>query len=224
MRSMISGAKPGPSSLMVTSTVSSFHCVPTVTRARAKSTAFSSKIAEAVEDRRIARAHRLGAARRRRVDLDGDAEIAVRRHHLLDQRGERHAVERLAAGREFGELAQNVAAARRLLAQQPHVLAMRRVGGDRVLQLLGDHRDGRQRRAEFVRGGGGQAVELREMLLARQHQFGGGQRVGELARFLGDLPGIDADESDGEQEREPDARSCRSAAMCSGSSLSQGSG
>ena len=95
---------------------------------------------------------------------------------------------------------------------------------DRVLQFLGDHRDGRQRRAELVRGGGGEPVELREMLLARQHQFGGGQRVGELARFLGDLPGVDADEADaraGSRARRP---SCRSAADCSGSSLSQGSG
>ena len=106
---------------------------------------------------------------------------------------------------QFGELGEDIAAARRLFAQQPHVVAMRRVGGNRILQLLGNHRNSRQRRAEFVRGGGRQSVELREMLLARQHQFGGGQRVGELARFLGDLPSIDADEADGEQDREPDA-------------------
>ena len=55
---------------------------------------------------------------------------------------------------------------------------------------LGDHRDGGERRAELVRGGGREPVELREMLLARQHQLGRRQRVGELARFLGDLPGM----------------------------------
>ena len=56
-----------------------------------------------------------------------------------------------------------------------------------------------------MRGGGGKAIELRQMLLMRQHQFGRGQGVAELARFLGDLPGVDADESDGEQDRKPDA-------------------
>ena len=58
------------------------------------------------------------------------------------------------------------------------------VGRDRVGQLLGDHRDGRERRAELVRGGGRQPVELRQMLLARQHQLGRGQRVGHLPRLL----------------------------------------
>ena len=130
MRSMISGAKPGPSSLMVTSTA-------VVVPLRADHDALAreidgvfQQIAEPVEDRRIARADRLAAALGRRGDVDGDAEIAVRRHHLLDQRGERHAVERLAARRQFGELGEDVAAARRLFAQQPHVLAVRRVGGE----------------------------------------------------------------------------------------------
>ncbi len=94
------------------------------------------------------------------------------------QRGQRHAVERLAARRQFGELGENIAAARGLLAQQPDVVAVRRSRRDRAFQLLGDHRDGRERRAEFVRGGGGKSVELRQMLLARQHQFGRGERVG----------------------------------------------
>ena len=78
-------------------------------------------------------------------------------------------------------------------------------GLERALQLLGDHRDGGERRAELVRGGGGEAVELRQVLLARQHEFGRRQRIGELARFFGDLPRIDADEADREQDREPDA-------------------
>ena len=106
---------------------------------------------------------------------------------------------------ELGQLGQDVAAALRLLAQQPHVVGVRRVRLERALQLLGDHRDGRERRAELVRGGGRKPVELRQMLLARQHQFGRGQRLGDLPAFLGDLPRIDADEADREQDREPDA-------------------
>ena len=56
-----------------------------------------------------------------------------------------------------------------------------------------------------MRGGGGEAVKLRKVLLARQHQFGRGQCVRKLTRLFGDLPGIDADESDREQDAEPDA-------------------
>ena len=55
-----------------------------------------------------------------------------------------------------------------------------------------------------MRGGGGEAVKLRKVLFARQHQFGRGKRVRKLARLFGDLPGIDADESDREQDAEPD--------------------
>ena len=51
-----------------------------------------------------------------RALVDGDAEIPVRRHHLLDQRGELHAIERIAA-RELGQLGQDRAAARGLLVQ-----------------------------------------------------------------------------------------------------------
>ena len=70
---------------------------------------------------------------------------------------------------------------------------------------LRDHGDGRERRAELVRGRGRETVELGQMLLARQHQLGRRERVGELPRLLGDLPRIDADEADREQDREPDA-------------------
>ena len=147
------------------------------------------------------------------IDVDGDAEIAMRRHHFLDQRRQRHAVERLSACRQFGELGEDVAAARGLLAQKPHVVAVRRVGRDRAFQLLGDHRDGGERRAELVRCCGRKPVKLRKMLLARQHQFGRGKRVGELTRLLGDLPGIDADEADREQNAQARRPSCRSAAI-----------
>jgi hypothetical protein len=52
---------------------------------------------------------------------------------------------------------------------------------------------------------GGKAVELGQMLLARQHQLGRGQRVGELARFLGDLERVEAGDADREHDREPGA-------------------
>ena len=107
---------------------------------------------------------------------------------------------------QLGELGQDVAAALRLLAQQPHVVGVRRSSArvarssSLAITAMVD-----ERRAELVRGGRGKPVELRQMLLARQHQLGRGQRVGELARFLGDLPGVDADEADREQDREPHA-------------------
>ncbi len=75
----------------------------------------------------------------------------------------------------------------------------------RVLQLARDQEDGRQRRAEFMGGGGGEAIELGQMLLARQHQFGRGERIGKFARFLGDLERVEAGDADREQDREPDA-------------------
>src|SRR5215510_14572961 len=43
------------------------------------------------------------------------------------------------------------------------------------------------------------------MLLARQHEFGRGERIGKLPRLFGDLPRIDTDESDREQNAQPDA-------------------
>ena len=47
-----------------------------------------------------------------------------------------------------------------------------------------------------MRGRGREPVELREMLLAREHQLGRGQRVGHQPAFLGDLPRVGADEDD----------------------------
>ena len=61
-----------------------------------------------------------------------------------------------------------------------------------------------ERRAELVRGGGREPVELREMLLAREHQLGRGERVRHQAALLGDLPRIGADEHDRHQVRDPD--------------------
>ncbi|MEY9444996.1 hypothetical protein ABIE82_002444 [Bradyrhizobium diazoefficiens] len=59
--------------------------------------------------------------------------------------------------------------------------------------------------AELVRGRGGEAVELGQMLLARQHQFGRGERIRKLARLLGDLERVKAGDADREHDREPDA-------------------
>ena len=56
-----------------------------------------------------------------------------------------------------------------------------------------------------MRGRGREAVDLRQMLLARQHQLGRGERIGQLPLLFGDLARIDADEEDREQDREPDA-------------------
>ena len=57
------------------------------------------------------------------------------------------------------------------------------------VELLGDERDGGERRAELVRGGGREPVELRQVLLAREHELGRRERVRELARLLGHPPG-----------------------------------
>src|SRR6267154_4777026 len=102
-------------------------------------------VADAIEDRRIARADRLAGAGHRDPDLDRDAEIAMRRHHFLDQGRERHAVEGRAARGKLGDLGQNVAAALRLLAQRFEI------GGEgavlhRLLQLARNQKNRRQRR------------------------------------------------------------------------------
>ena len=56
-----------------------------------------------------------------------------------------------------------------------------------------------------MRGGSGEAVDLGQMLLARQHQFGRGQRIGKFSRLLGHLERIEAGDADREHDREPDA-------------------
>src|SRR6185437_6929150 len=102
---------------------------------------------------------------------------------FLDQRRQRQTIERL-SGRQLGELRHDFATALRRLAQEFHVVGVWRFRLEHALDLAHNQRDGGERRAELVGGGGGKAVELRQMLLARQHQFGGGQRVGKLARLL----------------------------------------
>src|SRR5215475_11425343 len=114
---MISGAKPGPSSEITISMVSLFHHAFTSTVARAIDGVLED-VADTVKNRRIACADRLLGAGHRDAHLDRDAEVAMRRHRLLDKRRELHAVERTADRRELGDLGENVAAALRLLAQR----------------------------------------------------------------------------------------------------------
>ena len=80
-----------------------------------------------------------------------------------------------------------------------------RIAAERPFHLLGDQRDGGERRAELVRGRRRQPVERRQMLLALQHQFGGGQRIGEQPRLFGDAEGIDGGEGDDGDDRHPHA-------------------
>ena len=128
----------------------------------------------------------------------------MRRHRLLDQRRQRHAVERRAGGGKLGDLGQDVAAALRLLAQGFQIGRQGVVAVDGLFQLPRNQEDRRQRRAEFMRGGGRKAIELGQMLLARQHQLGRGQRIGKLSRLLGRLERIEAGDADREHDREPD--------------------
>ena len=86
IRSMISGAKPGPSSMIVTLTSSSAPRGRHLDPLAGEVNGVLEKIAETVEDRGIAPAHRLGRIAGRKRNVDRDAEIAVRRNHLLDQR------------------------------------------------------------------------------------------------------------------------------------------
>ena len=130
--------------------------------------------------------------------------MTMRRHGVLDQSRKRHAIERLAGGK-FGDLRENLAAALRLLTQQFHVIGIRRVRLERAFNFAHHHGDGGERRAKFMSRRGGKSVELREVLLARQHKLRRRQRIRKLARLLGDLPRIDADITDRQQRREPHA-------------------
>ena len=71
---------------MTISTVSLFHHAFTSTVVAREIDGVLQDVADAIEDRRIARADRLLAAGDRDADLDRDAEVAVRRDRLLDQR------------------------------------------------------------------------------------------------------------------------------------------
>ena len=111
----------------------------------------------------------------------------------------------LRRGRERGDLGEDVAAALRLRADEADVLGARIAGRELARQLVRDERDRRERRAELVRGRGGEPVERREVLLALQDQLGRGERIGELARLLRDAEGVERHERQRADERDPHA-------------------
>ncbi len=80
-------------------------------------------------------------------------------------------------------------------------LVVRRLGG----HFPDDQRDGGERRPQFVRGGGGEPVELREMLGARQNEFRRGQRARRLPRLGRHPVGVERHESGADPESKPDA-------------------
>jgi hypothetical protein len=98
-----------------------------------------------------------------------------------------------------------ILASLRLLAQGLELGRQIAIVLHRLFELARNQKDRRQRRAEFMRGSGGEAVDLCEMLLSREHQFGRGQRVRKFAGLLGDLERVKTGDADREQDREPDA-------------------
>jgi hypothetical protein len=79
-----------------------------------------------------------------------------------------------------------------LPVEKGDVLRMAVVRRHLALEFAGDEGDRRERRTELVRGGGGEAVERRQVLLAGEHHLGRVERAGEFSRFLGDLERVGA--------------------------------
>jgi hypothetical protein len=135
-----------------------------------------------------------------------DTRLAMRRDDLLHHRGQRQPPQmRLSLRRKRGQPPQDIAAALALAAQQHHVFAEPVVRLQLALHLLGDDADRGKRRPEFVGGGGRKPVQLRQMLLPLQHQFGGGKRIGQLAGLHRDTIGIEGGKGHGRGDRAPDA-------------------
>ncbi len=117
-----------------------------------------------------------------------------------------HAIERLdrqAVG--VRELPEDAAASLQLLPSEGEVLAAERGHIRLVGEFVDDHRQRRERRAEFVRRRCRQAVELREVLGAGKHQLGRGEGFGELSRLAGDLAAIDRYEHRADRDSEQKA-------------------
>ncbi|MNL21784.1 hypothetical protein D3C87_1430890 [compost metagenome] len=92
-------------------------------------------------------------------EIETDAEFPVRRHHLLNQRGERQAAHMLLIiGGKRCEAAQNITASFALAAQQRYVFAKPFIISEFPFHFLGDDADCRQRRAQLVCRSGGQTV------------------------------------------------------------------
>src|SRR5690606_27493749 len=129
---------------------------------------------QAVDDLGQAADPRHGVSGRR---LDGDLEVQVeapvRLGHLFQQGLQVDVGEQGVALFGLGrQLLENGPAAFRLLQDQGGVLGGRTVGGSVAQHLLGDDLDGGQRRAQFMGGGGGQAAQGRQSLLALQNVLG----------------------------------------------------
>jgi hypothetical protein len=90
----------------------------------------------------------------------------------------------------------------RLLDQEIHVLCDLRPRLQRARHLLGDHLDGGERRAQFVRRRRRQATERRQALLARQHSLRGRQRHLHPLGFGLGLPRIDPRVDDADHRRD----------------------
>ena len=104
-------------------------------------------------------------------DRDLDVEQAVGRDDLLDEFAERGFLERrgsIVAGEESLPKIERQRAD--LFLDQTQIV--RALRGDQRLgrQFMNHQRHGRQRRAQFVRRRGGEAVELGEMLLAGENR------------------------------------------------------
>ncbi len=76
----------------------------------------------------------------------------------------------------------------------------RRAGRQAAAHLLGHDLDGGQGRAELVGGGGGEAAEGRQALLAGQHGLGGGERQLHARRLGRRLPGVGGGETDADHQ------------------------
>ena len=183
MVSITSSGKPGPSSAIVTS---SSECAPfslDLDSRPGKVGRIFDDIAEPVDHARPALDDRLGRARRRRIarrpsaDREPDAARAIGLGRLLEHGA--HADTRACRGScSLGRRVSFCRISRQRCAwvrSKRDVLAQRAVGGKLALELLRHDRDRRQRRAELVRGGGGETIERVQLLLARQHEVGRGQ-------------------------------------------------
>ena len=93
-----------------------------------------------------------------------------------------------------------------------------------VGELARGHRDGRERAAELVRGGRGEAAQRRQLLLARERHLRGRERVRQPARLVRDPPGVAGDQRGAQHQGEPQRRRHRAPAggtcpSCQGRSL-----
>ena len=127
--------------------------------------------------------------------ISGDAEQAVGPRSLLDQLAYDEAcVQRILFARPARQLLQDLAAALRLAAQEGHVLGEPAVLLERVLELARDEHDRSKRRAELVRGRRREPVERVQLLLAREHQLGGGERGRHQPRLVRQPPDVEGEE------------------------------